>query len=48
MHVKRSRARAGDRVAQVLDLKSSTHTFLQVDGEAMETADMAEMYLVRL
>ena len=51
MLVERSRAGAGDRVAIILDVRSSKGTLPQVDGEAVEAAevkDIAEMLLVRV
>ena len=44
------RARAGDEVSQVLNLRSSKGTLLQVDGEALEVAEVKhtmEMLLMR-
>ena len=43
-------ARAGDGVAQILNCRSSEGTLLQVDGEALEAAEVkhtAEMLLMR-
>ena len=51
MLVKRSRTRAGDGMAKVMDLGSSKCALLQVDGEAIEAADvkdLAEVKLMRL
>ena len=51
MLVERSRDKAGDGVAKILDVRSSKGTLLQVDGEAVEAAevkDMSEMLLVRV
>ena len=51
MLVKRSRTRAGDGMAMVLNLESSKCVLLQVDGEAIEAAevkDVAEVQLMRL
>ena len=51
MLVKRRRTRAGDGMAKVLDLGSSKCALLQVDGEAIEAADvkdLAEVKLMRL
>ena len=44
------RAGAGDGVAQILNSRSSEGTLLQVDGEALEVAEVehtAEMLLMR-
>ena len=51
MLVERSMAGAGDGVAKIIYMRSSKGTLLQVDGEAVETAevkDTAEMLMVRV
>ena len=51
MLVKRSRTRAGDKMAKVIYLGSSKHALLQVDGEAIEVTvvkDVAKVQLMRL
>ena len=40
MLVKRSRAGAGEGMTKVLDLGSSKHALLQVDGKVMEKAEV--------
>ena len=50
MLVTKSKTGVGNQVAKVLYLGSSKHTFLQVDGEALEAAkieDTAEILLMR-
>ena len=40
--------RAGDQMSKILNLRSSKITLLQVDGEAMEAAEVADMAEVKL
>ena len=40
-------ARAGDEVAQILNRRSSEGTLLQVDGEAVEVAELTKMMLMK-
>ena len=40
MLVERSRPRAGDRVTKVFNLRGSEDTLLQIDGEAVEVAEV--------
>ena len=40
MLVKRSRARARDGVAKILNVRSSKRTLLQVAGEAVKSAEV--------
>ena len=42
MLVDRSRAEAGDSVAQMFDVRNSEGTLLQVDGEAVKTAGVKD------
>ena len=41
--MQRSRTRAGDILAKILHLKSTKGTLLEVDGEAMEAAEIKDM-----
>ena len=45
MLMERSRSRAGDQMSKILNLRSSENTLLQVDGEAVEAAEVKLMIL---
>ena len=46
--MERSRSRAGDLMSKILNLRSSKNTFLQVDGETMEAAEVKDTAEVKL
>ena len=48
VHVERSRSRAGDQISKILNLRTSKNTLLQVDGEAVEAAEVKDTVDVKL
>ena len=48
MLMESSRSRAGDQMFKILNLRSSKNTLLQVDGEAVEAAEVKDVAAVKL
>ena len=46
--MERSRSRAGDQISKILNLRTSKNTLLQVDGEAVEAAEVKDTVDVKL
>ena len=46
--MERSRSRAGDQMFKILNLRNSENTLLQVDGEAVEAAEVKDTPEVKL